>query len=1330
MKRLQLFFCLVLLPLLCYAQSYTYLGVNDGLSHRHVYSIQKDAQGYMWFLTYEGVDRFNGSEFKHYDISYRGQQLSTAVHLRNLFYTPDQKLWQIGADGKVFLFNHQTDQFDFFYEYPSDTEDIALLDFSYIDTQHRIWMSYKGNLHIYNYKDNKPINISQHPLYATTTAVEIGQDEYAIGTTHGVFRARIKEDSLQLETSSFLIDKLPMRIEKLYYHEATQTLLIASLKQGIFAYDLSEQKFRSQFDLQMTSVNRIITYSDNEVLVATNGAGIYLINLSKDEVKPFIQADYDKPNAMKSNSVKDIFLDDYRRIWMATYPAGISIRSSKNKSYDWIKHIPKYDQSLVHNEVNHVLEDSEGDIWFATANGVSLYRVKEDKWETYLSSYNKNAPISNHIFLSLVELTPGIIWVGGYNSGVYKINKRTRQSELLLSNEVQHIDLPDKCIRAILRDKDQNIWMGGYYNLKLYSPAEERLRYYSNLNSITSLVEKDSNSIWIGSAKGLYLLDKKSGDSRQIDLPTQSAYIHALHQDANETLYIGTNEGLLIFKPHMGSFEHLHKDNSLFFTNSIRSIVADSNSPTLYIGTDRGLSKVNTETLEIKNWTKDQGLLTTFFNSNAGTQLQNGSFLFGSAEGAVRFSRNSLITADYTSKLVLEELKVGQQAIHPLDDTGILTDVLDRTNQIKLKSKQGNITIKVGSINYDYPSNILYQWKLEGLSEEWSKPSSNTVFSFSNLQAGTYLFKLRTIPRDANQKVLEERQLAIEVLHPIWWGTFARILYILLILTALVLFIKYLIQRNEQKLVDHTKRFYYNTAHDIKVPLRLIKEPILEISETESLTPKGEDNLRVVLRNLNTLLAQNDNAINYERMEKNRSKLYLSEHHLIPFISRLVKQVYALAELKQVKVEFKSAPQDEKVWIDKDKVQTIINNILHIAIDRSPDFSTVTVSVEFNNDQWIVKVNHGGECFTKEQLDGFEKGGCIDEAIYHNKCIQKELGLQLVCQLVNVHKGTAKLESTDKEGTTFTLCFPVYIQVNEKSSSKALLDLIKLPNSDPKADKDKTDEKLENNFLTQSTIKPDGSKPKLLLVEDDQELIADIQEALADEYNIHTVDTAKAALQITKQINPDIIIAKMVLGDMKGTDLSLTLKADLDTSHIPIILITDKNDEKHILKGLQNGADEFILKPFNYRILKASMANLLANRAILRDKYANLDIQEEPIDCVNCSTSLDREFIASVKEKVEEHMSESDFTVDTLCSLLNMSRTSFYNKLKALTNKTPSDYIRLIKLNHAAELLLTKEYTITEIADRTGFNDAKYFREVFKKHYKVTPSKYAKENSR
>ena len=1327
MKRLLPILCLLFLSVLTQAQSYTYLGVSEGLSHRHVYSIKKDSKGYMWFLTYEGADRFNGSEFKHYNFFSQGKKLNSSVHLKSLYHTPDSLLWQIGSDGKVFQYNEDTDQFDLFYSYPNESNEIITLDFSDIDRENRIWMAHKGNLHIYDYNKQKEIGITQHPLYAATAIEELKENAYAIGTTHGVFLAKIENDTLQLNISALLIDKLPMRIEQLYYHQESNNLIIATLRQGVFIYDLNTDELSPQFDLQTTSVNKMIHFSATQILIATNGAGIYILDLDKKTLKPYIIADYDSPNGMNGNNIKDIFLDENNRIWMANYPTGITIRNNNNLNYKWIKHIPNHTQSLVHDEVNAILEDKDGDLWFATTNGISLYRTKERKWESYLSTYNKELSINNHMFLSLCEIKPGIIWIGGYNSGVYEVNKHTKQSKLLLSNQLQQINQPDKCIRAILRDKNNSIWIGGYYNLKQINPDNQRIRYYNDISSITTLVEKDASSIWVASTKGLYILDKKSGNNRRIDMPTQSPFINTLHQDKKGNLYIGTNEGLLIFDPQSGTFEHLHKENSSILSNSIRAIIADNTEDIIFIATDKGLSRLEINTKEMQNWTKDQGLLTTFFSSNAGVQLHNGDCLFGSANGVIRFSQNSVLPTNYNSTLVLEEFQINQQVVHSTGYNDILTQPLNQTKEIILESKQNNISIKVGSINYDYPSNILYTWKMEGLYDKWSYPTADTRFNFTNLTPGSYTFKVRTIPRDNLNEILEEREIFIEILQPYWWGLIAKFLYFSVGIGLLVLFVRFMVQRSEKKLVDHTKQFYYNTAHDIKVPLRLIKEPLQELREKETLSPEGVENIKVVLRNLNTLLAQNDSVINYERMEKNKERLYLSEHNITRFINNIIKQTQPIAELKQVELtQITTLDEELRIWLDKDKVKTILSNLLNNAIEKSPDFSSIKINSGIDENEWFVEITHKGDVIPQKQLESLQKEHCLDDAIYNNENIQKELGLRLVCQLVKLHKGSIHVKSDQEEGTTFRFSLPCYhkgITAATHSTHK-----LKLPPVIHKLPIIKRGPSIDHKILSQYNYTKNGSRPTVLLIEDEIPLQTEITNNLSDEYIVEVVSEGKEALRMAKELRPDIIISKMYLKDAKGTELSLTLKGNIETSHIPIILLTDKNDEKHIIKGLQNGADEYILKPFNYRILKASMANLLANRALLRDRYASLEIQE-PIDCIHCSTNLDWKFIATIKEKVEEHMSEADFTVDKLCAILNMSRTSFYNKLKALTNKTPSDYIRVIKLNHAAVLLKSQEYTIAEIAEMTGFNDAKYFREVFKKHYNMTPSKYAKEKS-
>jgi YesN/AraC family two-component response regulator len=254
----------------------------------------------------------------------------------------------------------------------------------------------------------------------------------------------------------------------------------------------------------------------------------------------------------------------------------------------------------------------------------------------------------------------------------------------------------------------------------------------------------------------------------------------------------------------------------------------------------------------------------------------------------------------------------------------------------------------------------------------------------------------------------------------------------------------------------------------------------------------------------------------------------------------------------------------------------------------------------------------------------------------------------------------------------------------------------------------------------------DQSQQRILVVEDNDELRNYLNHILSDRYNVQSCNNGKEALEVVKEYKPELIISDIMMPQMRGDELCTIIKNDIETSHIPVILLTALNDEKNILAGLQSGADEYVVKPFNIGILRATVANILSNRALLRNKYANLELDDTDDDCINCSTDIDWKFIATVKKSVEENMDTPAFNVDTLCTLLNMSRTSFYNKLKALTDQAPADYIRLIRLNRAAQLLKENKYSVTEIADKTGFNDAKYFREVFKKHFKVSPSKYAK----
>lgn len=339
----------------------------------------------------------------------------------------------------------------------------------------------------------------------------------------------------------------------------------------------------------------------------------------------------------------------------------------------------------------------------------------------------------------------------------------------------------------------------------------------------------------------------------------------------------------------------------------------------------------------------------------------------------------------------------------------------------------------------------------------------------------------------------------------------------------------------------------------------------------------------------------------------------------------------------------------------------------------------------------------------------------------NSKVTGSGIGLMLVWKLVHLHKGKINLSSVEHQGSSIKVSFPKdskHFHKAHLATRTRELSTEQVPHVSPAEIYEKAKKQHDQNLQ------------RLLIVEDNDELRNYLTHTLSDNYTIQTCSNGKEALTIVKEYMPELIISDIMMPEMRGDELCAAIKNDIETSHIPIILLTALNDEKNILEGLKIGADEYIVKPFNIGILKATIANLLTNRALLKSKYANLEVSEEEEVSPNCATDLDWKFIATVKKSVEENIDNPAFNVDVLCNLLNMSRTSFYNKLKALTDQAPADYIRLIRLKRAAALLKTGQHSVTEISELTGFNDVKYFREVFKKHFKVSPSKYCKEGGK
>mgnify|MGYP001466557550 FL=1 len=1309
-------YILLFFPVWVTAQTYKYIGIEDGLSNRRIFNIQKDAQGYMWFLTNEGMDRYNGKDIKHYKLNKEGTILDAPIRLGWLYTEPHIGIWVVGKQGRVFQYEADRDDFKMVYKLPDTSEAISC---GYLDRNDNIWICRKDTVLLYNIKDAHIVRFP-NVLHSSITAIEqVDEHHFFIATETGVRYVKLENgilETMPVET----LDYFHAQVSELYFHRQLKRLFIGSFERGVFVYDMNTQEIiRPDADLSDVNIARISPLNETELLIATEGMGVYKVNVNTCELEDYIIANYQSYNEMNGNNINDVFVDEEKRIWLSNYPTGITVIDNRYENYHWMKHAMGNAQSLINDQVQAVIEDHEGDLWFGTSNGISLYNSKTGQWHSFLSSFNHQLKDKNHIFITLCEVAPGIIWAGGYTSGIYKINKETLSVEYFSPYLLSHVNMrPDKYIRDIVKDSRGHIWSGGYYNLKCFDLETNSARLYPGLNSITSIVEKDKDNMWIGTAAGLYLLNRNTGEYQYIEMEIGITYINTLYQADNGLLYIGTNGmGVFIYNPQDKTFEHYFSDNSALVSNRIFTILPEVDGR-IMMSTENGITCFHTKEKIFRNWTRGEGLLPAYFNAAAGTVRKNKNFVFGSTDGAIELPMNVKFPDYKFSRLVFSDFHLSYQPVYPGVKDSPLQKSIDETDVLELAYDENTFSFEVSTINYDSPGNALYSWKLEGFYEKWTQPGANNLIRFTNLPPGRYILHVRAISREEHDIVFQERAMKIIITQPFWSSWWAILCYILLVIGGFYFVLRVINLRKQKNISDEKTQFFINTAHDIRTPLTLIKAPLEELLEEETLTDNGITRTNIALRNVESLLRLVSNLINFERTDIYSSKMSVSEYELNSYMNEIYDTFSSYAAIKRIEYTYESTFSYLNVLFDKEKMDSILKNIISNSLKYTPESGKVSISVSDTNDSWKVIIKDTGIGIpASEQSKLFKLHFRASNAI-NSKVTGSGIGLMLVGKLVSLHGGKISVESVEHQGTTIKIVFPKsnknFQNTGEEAPSKfeALAPVLPTPNVPAK-----TTATIDNPNLQ-----------RILVVEDNDELRSYLVSSLSSIYNVQACANGKEALIIIKEFWPELVLSDIMMPEMRGDELCVAIKSDIETSHIPVLLLTALGDENNILDGLSIGADEYLIKPFSVKILRANIANLLANRELLRVRYANLDIEAKSmVPSANGTNCLDWKFISSVKKIVDKNINNPEFSVDVLCESSGMSRTSFYCKLKALTGQSPTEFIRVMRLKRATELLKEGGYAINEISDMVGFSDTKYFREVFKKYYKMSPSRYAKE---
>lgn len=1306
---------LLLLILLCIgarhapAHLYRYLETEDGLSSRRVIAVEKDLKGYMWFLTLEGVDRYNGKQYTHYPLSVDGKLIQQFPNLSSLYVDRSGGIWVTGKNGYVFNYDPMQDTYRLAFHFPDSVKTNKRLPIThtYMDREDQLWLCTKNAQYIYHAQQHTFSRIDS-PINEEITFLTQGKaNEYFIGTNHNIYLAQLSGNSLTIKTNP-LLENFHI-IQHLYFHESTGSLLIGTLMDGFYLYDTQAATLESIGNLKDVTINAVTDdfQSTENVLVATDGNGVYRLNMKTKELSPYLSAGNDTSNRMNGDIIKDICIDEEGRIWLAVFPTSITVYSEKYPDYAWLK-------NTANNQITYLLEDTDGDLWAATNNGVSYYNTRTHQWKHLLGSDQQMEHAQNNVFVSLCEITPGTILVGGYMSGMYRINKKDMKPHYFFpqAEGYSHIR-PDKYIRSIYKDEEGNVWAGGYYNFKRIAPNTGRMKHYTTEYPITYITSKSKDELWVGTTNGLYKFDKRTQRMQEMNLSPEIGTVNTIYQDADKATYIGTHgSGIWVYNNQNGAINNYDTRNSALICNNIYCILPSSDKEKLIISTENELVCFNTKEKIFLNWTKEQGLFSAKFNTAAGIRSRKGNVLFGSDEGIFIISDTIDLPREFHSKLVFSEFNIHYQKITPNSERSPLSKPIDETTEIVLSHDKNIFSFDVSSINYDCPSRILYSWKLEGFYNEWTIPSESHLIRYTNIEPGNYTLKVRSILLDDGH-VLEERHIGITVTPPFHRTTWAYLIYTVLGLLLIAGVIRLIWLRKDKNVSNEKIQFFINTAHDIRTPLTLIKAPLNELNNHEQLSEEGKKNLNMAIQSTDKLSELATKLIEFQKEELYSSTINVSQCEINTYIQEFLKQFGLYAEKKNLTLTYKGTEEPLEAWIDKNKTDSILHNLVSNALKYTPEGGSVTIKVSSNSNYWFLCITDTGIGISNsDQKKLFKRLFRGDNAV-NLQITGTGIGLLQTYKLIKRHQGKISVTSKENVGTTFRLRFPI-----DNSKYKHHVEIPSEASGTFMVDKTHTDVAAKHTAPATAAT--------LLLVEDNPDLRGFLRQSLSQTYQIMEASNGQEAIDMIANRQPDLVLSDIMMPVMRGDDLCKTLKNDIATSHIPVILLTALNDKENIIHGLEVKADNYIVKPFDVDILKASIANVLANKETIRQRFAQLDYHTADIGEEVPGLDLDQAFISEVTETIRKNLS-NDFNVDALCAAFHMSRSSFYNKVRALTGHSPSDFVRQVRMHEAATLLRSRKHTVAEVSDLLGYSDPKYFTDIFKKHYGMTPSAYMKQ---
>lgn len=1304
---------------------FSHITSKQGLSHSTVISIVQDKNDIMWFATFDGLNRYDGYNFKVYR-NERGNT-NSLMHdlLRVVFIDSDAVLW-IGNKGGLSRYISEKDNFKNYYCSTTNMDFAEVMAIVEFDSSNLLIGTESGLL-LFNKNTEKFIEYQQFS------------------------RIKYQIQSLAKQNSNILIGT----VNGLYVYNTTRKYLNTVHKA-----------------LEGKIIQAILPQSDSRVWIGTEGGGLFLLNLTNGEIKNYqhnpsnpnsLSSDYirslafdaefnlwigtfnglsilnngeddfvnyyhnpTKESSISQNSIRSIYMDTQGGMWLGTYYGGINYFHPLKNKFEHMQQNP-YTRSLNDKVISCIVEDEDGRMWIgANDMGINVYNPKNGRFD-YFTKTNTPTLTSNNIKAFLLSKDKKSIYVGTHGGGLLLMNKTNGQCTPILGT----VKNPIKDVYALSYDATGNIWIGTLSGLYIYNESTQKIREVdiSKMGSqqVLFLKSDSRNRIWIGGEKSLgmklnpdsKLVVYKSGDYNGTII---NSSINCIFEDSKKHIWIGTRGGLNMYNEN-GTFKLYSKEDGLP-GNMIYGILEDSFGR-LWISTNDGISCFNPEANNFRNYSEADGLLFKQFNMYSFCQSKNGLMYFGGIDGIATFYPELLIDNPHTPIPKISKIMVQNKEVHPFDKTEILTDNILNTKKIVLKPSQSSLTLEFFVSNYLAGKHNTFAYMLEGFDKTWNYSNDIRQVTYINLARGKYVFKVKAANNDGKWNE-EATELEIIVL-PNWWQTWwAFLLFLAFSVISAYFVLRFVKQRQamseqlrserleKEKMeeVNQMKtRFFINISHEFRTPLTLILSPLQEIIERT--TDKWQrSQLSHILKNTNKLLHLVNQLMDYRRAELGFFELRVHKSNVKNQIVELCSLFDKLAKRKKINYNIENFIGDKEFLIDNNYLELILSNLLSNAFKFTPDEGSITVRIIEDVDFLVVEIEDTGFGIKAD------KQALIFDRFYQvdNDYVGTGIGLSLVKRLVDLHHARIELKSESGKGTTFTVYFPQNEEVYHETEIETI-------STQVAATKHKNIDFIIEESVEEDPKDNSSKNETLLIVEDNQEVTEYLSEQLSKQYHIHTATNGIEALEILKNEEIDLILTDVMMPEMDGIKLTKTIKQNIKTCHIPVIILSARSNTDDQLQGLEVGADDYVPKPFTYSVLKAKIQNMLKSRKRNLEHYSkSLEVEPEKITF----NAMDEELLKKAMKIVTDNLDNSEFSTDIFCSEMGMSRSNLHIKLKAITGESTIDFIRKIKFNEACKLLLDGRHNVAEVSTMVGFNTPSYFATSFKKYFGCLPTEYVK----